>query len=91
MTTAVNKRLASFFAGTLAAIGASFVLHAQQPAPDLILTNGKIITVDERFTIAQAVPPGRYHSCGEFHGKGIRATQYVRACVNDVEPSFALG
>ncbi len=27
----------------------------QQPAPDLILTNGKIITVDERFTIAQAV------------------------------------
>jgi predicted amidohydrolase YtcJ len=30
-------------------------LRAQQPAPDLILTNGKIITVDERFTIAQAV------------------------------------
>jgi predicted amidohydrolase YtcJ len=28
---------------------------AQQNAPDLILTNGKIITVDERFTIAQAV------------------------------------
>jgi predicted amidohydrolase YtcJ len=33
----------------------SFVLMAQQPAADLILTNGKIITVDERFTIAQAV------------------------------------
>src|SRR5665213_2890158 len=30
-------------------------LHAQQPAPDLILSNGKIITVDERFRIAQAV------------------------------------
>ncbi|HLK49862.1 MAG TPA: amidohydrolase [Bryobacteraceae bacterium] len=30
-------------------------LAAQQAAPDLILTNGKIITVDERFTIAQAV------------------------------------
>ena len=30
-------------------------LGAQQPAPDLILTNGKIITVDERFTIAQAL------------------------------------
>jgi predicted amidohydrolase YtcJ len=29
--------------------------HAQQPAADLVLTNGKIITVDERFTIAQAV------------------------------------
>ncbi len=28
--------------------------HAQ-PAPDLVLSNGKIITVDERFTIAQAV------------------------------------
>jgi hypothetical protein len=31
------------------------LLGAQQPAPDLILSNGKIITVDERFTIAQAV------------------------------------
>ncbi len=30
-------------------------LCAQQPTPDLILTNGKIITVDERFSIAQAV------------------------------------
>jgi len=30
-------------------------LYAQQPPPDLILTNGKIITVDERFSIAQAV------------------------------------
>src|SRR5262249_39005933 len=27
----------------------------QQAAPDLILSNGKIITVDERFSIAQAV------------------------------------
>src|SRR5690242_15875738 len=32
----------------------SVVLIAQLPAPDLVLTNGKIITVDERFTIAQA-------------------------------------
>jgi predicted amidohydrolase YtcJ len=31
------------------------MLRAQQPAPDLVLSNGKIITVDERFTIAQAV------------------------------------
>src|SRR5437764_10768022 len=30
-------------------------VHAQQPPADLILSNGKIITVDERFTIAQAV------------------------------------
>ncbi len=28
---------------------------AQQPRPDLILINGKIVTVDDRFTIAQAV------------------------------------
>jgi predicted amidohydrolase YtcJ len=34
--------------------GLSF-LHAQQPQVDLILSNGKIVTVDERFTIAQAV------------------------------------
>jgi predicted amidohydrolase YtcJ len=31
------------------------LLRAQTPAPDLILSNGKIITVDDRFTIAQAV------------------------------------
>src|SRR5689334_9072473 len=30
-------------------------LYAQQSPPDLVLSNGKIITVDERFTIAQAV------------------------------------
>jgi predicted amidohydrolase YtcJ len=34
---------------------AALAPSAQAPAPDLILTNGKIITVDERFTIAQAV------------------------------------
>jgi predicted amidohydrolase YtcJ len=40
----------------LAAItGATALLDAQQPAPDLVLSNGKVITVDERFTIAQAV------------------------------------
>jgi predicted amidohydrolase YtcJ len=53
--------------GALVAIaGAGAMIRAQQPAPppspetsarqaDLVLTNGKIITVDERFTIAQAV------------------------------------
>ena len=34
-------------------IGTFAILRAQQAAPDLILTNGKIVTVDERFTIAQ--------------------------------------
>jgi predicted amidohydrolase YtcJ len=31
------------------------LLRAQPPEPDLILSNGKIVTVDERFSIAQAV------------------------------------
>src|SRR6202163_875251 len=39
----------------LVAGGALSVLRAQQPAVDLVLSNGKFITVDERFTIAQAV------------------------------------
>lgn len=34
---------------------AGSMVHAQRPAPDLILLNGKVITVDERFTIAEAV------------------------------------
>lgn len=34
---------------------ASSIVRAQTTAPDTVLTNGKIITVDERFTIAQAV------------------------------------
>ena len=38
--------------------GAIAQIKAQQPAPDLILTNGKIITVDERFSIGQAVAKG---------------------------------
>lgn len=42
--------------GTLIAMaGGRSTLRAQDGAPDLILTNGKIITVDDRFTIAQAV------------------------------------
>jgi len=39
----------------LLAVNAGSVLSARQSAADLVLTNGKIITVDERFTIAQAV------------------------------------
>ena len=48
-------------------------LRAQQPAaPTLVLTNGKIITVDERFTIAQAVAdPRRPHRRGR-HQPGDR-------------------
>ena len=53
----MTKKTANFFA--IFAIGASVALQtaprAQQSAADLILTNGKIVTVDERFTIAQAV------------------------------------
>jgi len=37
------------------AVAASVVVPAQQTTADLVLTNGKIITVDDRFSIAQAV------------------------------------
>ena len=51
----MNRRaLAKVVAGLFVLGGLSF-LHAQQPQVDLILSNGKIVTVDERFAIAQAV------------------------------------
>ena len=40
---------------TLTLVSAVSTLPAQQPAPDVIFSNGKIITVDERFSLAQAV------------------------------------
>jgi predicted amidohydrolase YtcJ len=50
------QRRRMLVAGGLAlSVCAAAVLRAQQSSPDLILTNGKIITVDEKFTIAQAV------------------------------------
>src|SRR3954471_11782697 len=49
----VMKQLVWTIVGGL--IGASLALEAQQAAPDLILSNGKIITVDDTFSIAQAV------------------------------------
>ena len=39
----------------MALVCAGAILQAQQPTADLIFTNGKIITVDDKFTIAQAV------------------------------------
>lgn len=39
----------------LFAAAAAVMVHAQQADVDTVLTNGKIITVDNRFTIAQAV------------------------------------
>ena len=47
-----SRRHAFVVAFVLASLS---TLPAQQPAPDVILSNGKIITVDERFSIAQAV------------------------------------
>jgi len=44
--------LASLVAGV---VGASIAMQAQQTPADVILTNGKIITVDDQFSIAQAV------------------------------------
>jgi Predicted metal-dependent hydrolase with the TIM-barrel fold len=37
-----------------AAVGAAVAAQGQQPPADVVLTNGKIITVDGKFTIAQA-------------------------------------
>jgi len=41
--------------GLLAITAAAWLLAAQQPAVDLLLSNGKVITVDDRFSIAQAI------------------------------------
>lgn len=37
------------------AVVAASIASAQQPAPDVVLTNGKIVTVDDRFRLAEAV------------------------------------
>jgi predicted amidohydrolase YtcJ len=49
-----RRAVAAVNVGLFVLGGLSF-LRAQQPQVDLILSNGKIVTVDERFTIAQAV------------------------------------
>src|SRR5262245_30876468 len=47
-------------------VGALSLVRAQQSVADVVLTNGKIITVDDRFTIAQAaaVRGGRFVAVG---------------------------
>src|SRR5260370_125895 len=42
-------------ASALFAVAAAVMVHSQQAGVDTVLTNGKIITVDNGFTIAQAV------------------------------------
>jgi len=39
----------------LTAAAAQSRLHVRQTGPDIVLSNEEIITVDERFTIAQAL------------------------------------
>ena len=53
MTTPSLTTSARFIAGCMLVCSAAPAVA--QPRADLILTNGKVITVDERFTIAQAV------------------------------------
>ncbi len=57
----MNRRLRIMrVVGVLTALVGTFtILGAQQPQPDIILTNGKIVTVDERFTIAQGLAISR--------------------------------
>ena len=50
-----GRALAAVVVVGLLVVGGLSLLRAQQPQADLILSNGKILTVDERFTIAQAV------------------------------------
>ena len=50
----MTRRISVVVGSLFAIAGAIQLLHAQQQV-DLVLSNGKIITVDERFTIAQAV------------------------------------
>jgi predicted amidohydrolase YtcJ len=72
-----SKTTSLAFVGVLLA-GA--VASAQSTPPDLILSNGKIITVDERFTIAQAVAVkgdrivavGTNQAIGQLAGAGTR-------------------
>ena len=59
-STSLATLVAVAFAGAMSLLTAQQPASAQgpgaaSPAPDVILSNGKIITVDERFTIAQAV------------------------------------
>jgi predicted amidohydrolase YtcJ len=72
-----------FAAAAVAGVAAlAGVAAAQSPAqlPDLVLTNGKIVTVDERFSIVQAlavkdgriVAAGRNADIAKLAGKGTR-------------------
>ena len=51
----MTRRILAAAALGLLVMGGLSALRAQQIQPDLILSNGKIITVDEHFTIAQAL------------------------------------
>ena len=50
-----RTRLTGGAAGVVLGAAWAVSLFAQQAPPDIVLTNGKIITVDDRFTIAQAI------------------------------------
>ena len=49
------RRLLALAAAIWLGGGAAAWLTAQQPRADLLLTNGKVVTVDERFSIAKAI------------------------------------
>jgi predicted amidohydrolase YtcJ len=52
MPTLTRRRVAAYCS---MAFMAAAQLPAQEPAADLLLINGKVVTVDERFTIAEAI------------------------------------
>jgi len=51
----MKRAFCRIFIVAVCAGASSWVVRAQRPAADLILSNGKIVTVDDRFSIAQAV------------------------------------
>ena len=46
---------AALASGLLLIAAATWLVAAQQSFPDIVMSNGKVITVDERFSIAQAI------------------------------------
>ena len=78
-----------------ATVGVIQMLRAQQPPPDLVLTNGKVVTVDERFTIAQGlavrgeriVAVGSSQEMAKLAGPGTRNAGKHLMCPGARKPS----
>ena len=88
-----RQSLVRVLAGVVAILAAAAALRAQGSGaaspPDLILSNGKIVTVDERFTIAQAVAVRGERVRRGWHQPGHQPP--CRACHSSNRPARADG